>query len=98
MDLSTPDVDRVCQWLAGEQHADVVLEPLPGDVSSRRYLRRVEPGRPPTIIAVYPQAIVESGDRFVRTTELLQEAGVPGPASKRRGATPRGRGWREPPP
>ncbi len=80
MPPTAPPLDRVFEWLADERHPQTALQPLAGDVSSRMYLRRLEPDGGSTIIAVYPPDTTEVGERFVRTTELLQEAGVPVPA------------------
>ena len=66
-------------WLATVGFA-AGIEPLPGDVSPRRYARVAGSGGTVTaILATYPPEIRSICPRFLRTTELLQQAGVPVP-------------------
>lgn len=51
------------------------VAPLAGDVSPRRYAR-VRSGGASAILAIYPEEIRATLPRFVRTTGLLEEAGV----------------------
>ncbi len=55
------------------------IEPLPGDVSLRRYARISGEDGGTAILATYPAEIRDTCGRFVRTTGLLGEAGVPVP-------------------
>lgn len=67
-------------WLVARGFRPESLRPLPGDVSPRRYAR-VRGENPPTaILAVYPESVGASCDRFRRTTLLLAAAGVPVPS------------------
>lgn len=68
-------------WLAAAGFPDARIEPLQGDVSPRRYFRVAGPGPEGTmaILATYPPEIRSTCDRFLRTTALLQDAGVPVP-------------------
>ena len=70
----------VAAWLAARGHALRATASLSGDVSPRRYAR-LTLDRPPTaILAVYPPEIAATGERFTRTTAILQAAGVRVPA------------------
>jgi aminoglycoside/choline kinase family phosphotransferase len=70
-------------WLAAAGFAAAGIEPLQGDVSLRRYARVAGPGPGGTtttaILATYPPEIRATCSRFLRTTGLLGEAGVPVP-------------------
>lgn len=55
------------------------LELLAGDVSTRRYFRISDRHRT-AIVAAYPQADWSTADRFVRSGELLGDAGIRVPA------------------
>lgn len=66
-------------WLAAAGFPGCVPQPLPGDVSPRRYTRLVGSGGGSAILATYPPDIRATCTRFLRTTELLQQAGVPVP-------------------
>jgi aminoglycoside/choline kinase family phosphotransferase len=68
-----PDVEA---WLAGIGFSLRELQPLPGDVSSRQYSRLVlEDGRT-AVLATYPPDVRGTCPRFLRTTGLLEQAGV----------------------
>lgn len=66
-------------WLAAAGFPGARIEPLQGDVSPRRYARVADPGGAMAILATYPPEIRATCGRFLRTTALLQEAGVPVP-------------------
>jgi hypothetical protein len=66
-------------WLAAAGFAAGGIEPLPGDVSPRRYARVAGPDGTSAILATYPPEIRSICPRFLRTTGLLQAAGVPVP-------------------
>ncbi len=55
------------------------IQPLPGDVSLRRYARVSGEDGATAILATYPAEIRDTCGRFLRTTDLLGEAGVPVP-------------------
>jgi hypothetical protein len=63
-------------WLAEHGFAAVALEPMPGDVSPRRYLRVRAGDGSTAILALYPEPGRDSCDRFTATTALLERAGV----------------------
>jgi hypothetical protein len=71
--------DGLEDWLAAAGFGASAIEPLPGDVSLRRYARVVRPDGASAILATYPPEIRATCQRFLRTGELLQEAGVPVP-------------------
>jgi aminoglycoside/choline kinase family phosphotransferase len=63
-------------WLAGLGRSVREIQPLTGDVSPRRYARlRFEDGTT-AILATYPSDIAPVCLRFLRTTEILEGAGV----------------------
>jgi N-acetylmuramate 1-kinase len=63
-------------WLAGLGRSVREVQPLTGDVSPRRYARlRFEDGTT-AILATYPADIASVCPRFLRTTEILEGAGV----------------------
>jgi aminoglycoside/choline kinase family phosphotransferase len=66
-------------WLASAGFAASGIEPLQGDVSPRRYARVAGPDGATAILATYPPDIRSTCTRFLRTTGLLQDAGVPVP-------------------
>jgi aminoglycoside/choline kinase family phosphotransferase len=75
---NTPAADDIAPlnaWLATAGWPAATLEALPGDVSPRRYLR-VRRGNDRGILAVYPEAVRAQAARFLRTGELLGDAGV----------------------
>lgn len=71
--------DGLEDWLTAAGFAASAIEPLQGDVSLRRYARVVRPDGTTAILATYPPAIRATCARFLRTGELLEEAGVPVP-------------------
>ncbi len=71
-----PALADSADWLAERGFAAAHLEPLPGDVSPRRYLRVRAAGGASAILALYPEPVRESGPRFAATTALLERAGV----------------------
>ncbi len=75
-DSLPPDLDGVADWLSAAGHQFAALQPLAGDVSARRYVRALAPSGTSSVVAVYPDGAVEAGERFVRTTALLSEAGI----------------------
>lgn len=66
-------------WLAAAGFPGCEPRPLPGDVSPRHYTRLVGADGGSAILATYPPDIRGTCTRFLRTTELLQQAGVPVP-------------------
>jgi aminoglycoside/choline kinase family phosphotransferase len=52
------------------------IQPLPGDVSPRRYFRVVLADGTSAILANYPEEVRSTCARFLRTTEILGAAGV----------------------
>ena len=52
------------------------IEPLPGDVSPRRYFRAAFADGGTAIVATYPPEVRAICPRFLRTSAILQEAGV----------------------
>ncbi len=52
------------------------FDPLPGDVSTRRYVRVRGPGGRTSIAVIYPAEATQAGSRFVRTTRLLEQARI----------------------
>jgi aminoglycoside/choline kinase family phosphotransferase len=66
-------------WLVAAGFAAGGIEPLEGDVSLRRYARVAGLNGTSAILATYPPEIRDTCSRFLRTTGLLQEAGVPVP-------------------
>jgi aminoglycoside/choline kinase family phosphotransferase len=80
-----PDVTA---WLSGLGRPVREVQPLPGDVSTRRYARvrfaddeddADDAGNGTAILATYPPEVLAVCPRFVRTTALLAGAGVPVP-------------------
>lgn len=66
-------------WLAAAGFPACEPRPLPGDVSPRRYTRLVRADGGSAILATYPPEIRGTCARFLRTTALLEQAGVPVP-------------------
>ena len=62
-------------WLLERGHEPVTFENLAGDVSPRRYIR-VTLSEGSAIVALYPPTLDEAYQGFLRSTRLLQEAGV----------------------
>src|SRR5215203_2358710 len=63
-------------WLQSAGFAPREIQPLPGDVSPRRYFRAVFEDRPSAIFATYPAEVRGTCERFLRTTAILDGAGV----------------------
>lgn len=66
-------------WLASAGFPACEPLPLPGDVSPRRYTRLVGADGGSAILATYPPEIQATCTRFLKTTALLDQAGVPVP-------------------
>jgi aminoglycoside/choline kinase family phosphotransferase len=64
------------RWLASRGAAPARVEPLPGDVSPRRYARVTAADGTLAILAVYPDEVRDVCARFVATTALLHAAEV----------------------
>lgn len=62
-------------WLRARGHAFADLEPMPGDVSARRYFR-VRRGGDTRIVAFYPPPLRPACERWIVTDGLLAGAGV----------------------
>jgi N-acetylmuramate 1-kinase len=66
---------ELADWLAAAGHRLGELQPLPGDVSSRRYFRlALDSGN--AVLAVYPPSQSATCRRFAVTSGLLESAGV----------------------
>lgn len=66
-------------WLAGSGLQVADWQPLPGDVSPRRYTRLVLADGTTAILATYPPEVQATCPRFLRTTEILSAGGIPVP-------------------
>ena len=64
------------EWLARLGHSARRIEPLTGDVSPRRYFRVLTGDGEDAILATYPEEVRGACERFLRTTALLEGAGV----------------------
>ena len=71
--------DGLDAWLAAAGFPACEPNPLPGDVSPRRYTRLVGADGASAILATYPPEVRGTCPRFLRTTALLEQAGVPVP-------------------
>ena len=71
--------DGLQAWLAAAGFPLCEPRPLPGDVSPRRYTRLVGADGGSAILATYPPEIRDTCTRFLRTSALLEPAGVPVP-------------------
>ena len=77
---------ELAAWLAAAGHEAAEIQPLPGDVSPRRYYRVVfrevlwqdtrEDADATAILATYPPEVRATCPRFLRTTGILRGAGV----------------------
>ncbi|HYN22290.1 MAG TPA: phosphotransferase, partial [Thermoanaerobaculia bacterium] len=74
-----PVPNRLEEWLAAAGFPAREAQPLPGDVSLRRYTRLAAADGGSAVLATYPPEIRATCSRFLRTGELLQQAGVPVP-------------------
>lgn len=63
-------------WLAGLGRSVREVQPLTGDVSPRQYARLGFEDGTTAILATYPSDIAAVCPRFLRTTEILEGAGV----------------------
>jgi aminoglycoside/choline kinase family phosphotransferase len=63
-------------WLQSAGFAAREIQPLPGDVSPRRYFRAVFEDGSGAILANYPPEVRGTCQRFLRTTAILEGAGV----------------------
>jgi aminoglycoside/choline kinase family phosphotransferase len=82
-------LDGLEEWLADAGFPGCEIQPLPGDVSPRRYARIVPiapiapiastAGNSTAILASYPPEIRATCQRFLRTSAILEQAGVPAP-------------------
>lgn len=80
LEVSTESVkDGLDAWLASFGFHARDCQTLPGDVSPRRYTRLSRPDGGTAILATYPPEIRPACPRFLRTTSLLEQAGVPVP-------------------
>lgn len=70
---------RARDWLAQRLPSALQVRRLPGDVSTRRYLRVETPSGERKILAWYPEDQRGSLERFCVTTRLLADAGIPVP-------------------
>jgi hypothetical protein len=70
---------RLERWLSTGSLAGAQLEPLPGDVSPRRYARIRQADGRTVIAAVYPAELASTFSRFIATTDLLAEHRIPVP-------------------
>lgn len=68
--------DEPAAWLASAGFAPRAIEPLPGDVSPRRYFRAVLADGGSAILATYPPEIRSTCQRFLTTTAILEGIGV----------------------
>jgi aminoglycoside/choline kinase family phosphotransferase len=80
MESMTEPVEPVelAAWLAAAGHEAAEIQPLPGDVSPRRYYRVLfrEGADATAILATYPPEVRATCPRFLRTTGILRAAGV----------------------
>ncbi|HEX9943562.1 MAG TPA: phosphotransferase [Thermoanaerobaculia bacterium] len=73
---ATAETAELDAWLASAGFAPREIEPLPGDVSPRRYFRAVLADGGSAILATYPAEARDTCLRFLRTTAILEGAGV----------------------
>jgi aminoglycoside/choline kinase family phosphotransferase len=81
--VAAPDAEsaQVAEWLARHGRAMSAVEPLAGDVSTRRYYRvRLAGETTSHIVARYPPELAAAQRRFAAAAELLAAAGVRVPA------------------
>ena len=69
-------MEKVRRFVAACGVAEESIEPLPGDLSLRHYLRVRASGGESILVAHYPPEMRESERRFVAAAELLAAAGV----------------------
>ncbi len=73
------DEGALASWLSAGGRRLERLEPLPGDVSPRRYARAALADGGRAIVAFYPPEARDGCRRFERTTALLHDASIPVP-------------------
>lgn len=73
------NLSDLAPWLAARGFAPERIEPLPGDVSPRRYGRVLLASGATAIVAFYPEEIRPAAERFLRATALLKIVEVPVP-------------------
>ena len=78
--IKTPGIaagtDEPVAWLDSVGFAPREIEPLPGDVSPRRYFRAVLADGGSAILATYPPEVRDVCPRFLKTTAILENIGV----------------------
>lgn len=79
--VASGSLERLLEaWLARAGRTGWALEPLPGDLSARRYFRVRAPTGESHVAACYPAELRESQRRFVLAAGLLVRASVRVPA------------------
>jgi aminoglycoside/choline kinase family phosphotransferase len=73
---ATAGTDEPAAWLGSAGFTPREIEPLPGDVSPRRYFRAVFADGGSAILATYPPEARGTCPRFLTTTAILERAGV----------------------
>lgn len=68
--------DEPAAWLDSVGFTPREIEPLPGDVSPRRYFRAVLEDGGSAILATYPPEVRSTCPRFLKTTAILESIGV----------------------
>lgn len=68
--------DGPAAWLGSVGFVPREIEPLPGDVSPRRYFRAVLADGGSAILATYPPEVRSTCPRFLKTTAILESIGV----------------------
>ena len=68
--------DEPLAWLDSVGFAPREIQPLPGDVSPRRYFRAVLADGGSAILATYPPEVRGTCPRFLKTTAILEGIGV----------------------
>lgn len=71
---------RLASWLARAGRGDATLEPLAGDLSTRRYFRLRSPGGQTRVVACYPEPHSDAQRRFALAAALLARIPVRVPA------------------
>jgi N-acetylmuramate 1-kinase len=73
---ATAEIAELEAWLASAGFGPREIQPLPGDVSPRRYFRAVFADGGTALLATYPPEVRGTCPRFLRTTAILEGAGV----------------------
>lgn len=76
LDSIPPELVR---WIETLGNSEVSMQPLPADVSARRYARVRLADDQTFIAAYYPESMRDGCGRFLVSTQLFQQAGVPVP-------------------